>query len=332
MTGTISVALCSRNGADFIVAQVESILRQSSLPIEVVVSDDASTDDTVRKIRAVFAELPAGSRAARVRLVVIENPEPLGVSKNFEQAMLACTGDLIALCDQDDLWDDRRLEKQAAEMWGRPHLYALFGDALLVDAAGASLGLGLFDALEIDAEVIRQVRGGGAFDVLLRRNIATGATMMVRRELLDLAAPIPLPWVHDEWLAIIAAATSSVDLLTDRLVEYRQHGANQIGVRRATLRVKIRRALEPRNDRNAGLAVRSGLLVERLTSLGLRVPTPFLERARAKERVESWRKELPGARRRRLVPILQANGRHWYSEFTSQGRLDMLRDLLQPHR
>ncbi|QNE45984.1 glycosyltransferase family 2 protein [Glaciihabitans sp. INWT7] len=332
MTGTVSVALCTRNGADFVVPQVESILRQSSLPIEVIVSDDASTDDTVHRIRAVFAGLPEGSREARVRLVVIENPKPLGVTKNFEQALLACSGDLIALCDQDDLWDEGRLEKQAAEMWSHPHLTALFGDARLVDASGTSLGLGLFDALEIDADVIRQVRSGAAFDVLLRRNVATGATMMVRRELLDSAAPFPLPWVHDEWLAIIAAATASVDLMTERLVDYRQHGANQIGVRRATLRVKIRRVLEPRGDRNAGLAVRSGLLVERLTSLGSRVPAPYLERARAKERVEEWRTRLPDARLLRLGPILQANARHWYSDFTSQGRLDMVRDLLQPHR
>ncbi|MEJ1230391.1 MAG: glycosyltransferase [Galbitalea sp.] len=55
MSLSVSVALCTYNSARFIEEQVESILNQTLLPAEVVVSDDGSTDDTLDRIRAVFA-------------------------------------------------------------------------------------------------------------------------------------------------------------------------------------------------------------------------------------------------------------------------------------
>ena len=103
----ISVALCTHNGARYVTEQVESILRQTLPPDEIVLSDDASTDDTVALVRAALAAHP------NVELRVFENDPALRVTKNFEQAVVACTGDLVALSDQDDIWAPDRLERIA---------------------------------------------------------------------------------------------------------------------------------------------------------------------------------------------------------------------------
>ena len=55
-------------------------------------------------------------------LVVRRNTVALGVTANFEQALLAASGDLIALSDQDDVWHPERVERAVAEFAARPGL------------------------------------------------------------------------------------------------------------------------------------------------------------------------------------------------------------------
>ncbi|MEP6477935.1 MAG: glycosyltransferase, partial [Rhodoglobus sp.] len=86
----ISVALCTRNGERFLAQQLESILGQTRAVDEVVVSDDASTDGTVALVRAAFAE-----HVHAPSLTILENPVALGVTRNFEQAIAACSYDII---------------------------------------------------------------------------------------------------------------------------------------------------------------------------------------------------------------------------------------------
>ncbi|MGK2854110.1 MAG: glycosyltransferase family 2 protein, partial [Microbacteriaceae bacterium] len=223
----ISVALCTHNGAAFIAEQLASILAQTRLPDQLVISDDASTDDTVALIHRIIA-----GAAASIRIDVTRNTEALGVTANFQQALEACSGDLIALCDQDDTWMPDRLAVLGERFDADPELLVLGSDATIVDADGSSRGFGLFEALDISAREFAEVHHGDSFAALLRRNLFTGATMMIRADLVSAASPFPGEWVHDEWLAIVGAATGKVDLLEVPLIGYRQHGANQIGARR----------------------------------------------------------------------------------------------------
>ncbi|MES2092853.1 MAG: glycosyltransferase family 2 protein [Actinomycetota bacterium] len=325
MTNTVSVALCSHNGAPYIEAQLLSILHQTVLPAEIVLSDDASTDDTVAIAQRVTRDHPD------VALTVLRNPVALGVTTNFERAIRACSGELIALCDQDDVWHPDRLARVVREFDGRPELDLVFTDARLVDSRGVSLGLTLFGVLKLAPADRDAVHSGDGFAVFMRRNIATGATTMLRRRLLNSALPFPSGWVHDEWLAAIATVVGRVDLVDETLIDYRQHASNQIGVAYPTLRHKVRRVLEPRCDRNARLSLQFTQFAERLDFLGAVVPVRMREMARAKATFEAERESLPASRARRVVPILSANRKGWYSRFASQGRLDMVRDLLQPH-
>ena len=323
MTGpTVSVALCTYNGAPFVDAQLRSIRSQTRPPAEIVVSDDGSADTTVAVAETVLAGFPEAR--------VIRNERPLGVVRNFQQAVTATHGDLIALSDQDDLWLPEKLERMSARFADDPGLLFLHTDARLIDGVGRPAGGTLFASLEVTQADRDAVHAGDAFRVYLRRNLATGATVVFRRSLLEATLPFPDEWVHDEWLAIIAAALSGADLLDEPLTEYRRHGSNQIGVADPTLRGKVARVLQARGDRNRGLARRAAVLVERLEALGDRIPAATLESARRKQAFEAERAAMPATRALRLPAIVRLAVRRDYERFASRGRADILRDLLQP--
>lgn len=329
MTPTISVALCTYNGARFIEEQLRSVLSQTLPPNEIVLSDDASSDATVGLAQATVAAFLAGNPAVTLTLRVLRNPAPLGVIKNFEQAATACEGDLIALCDQDDRWDPKRLATVVEEFRARPDLLLLHGDARLIKDDGSPLGYSLFQSLAVTPREKRLIGSGNGFSALLGRNLVTGTTTIFRRELLGRAVPFPHVWVHDEWLAIIAAASGRIDFLTDQLVDYRQHDGNEIGARKLSLRDRVRKFREPREERNQNLVDRAEVLLERVIALGDLVPPANVEKARAKLIHERFRLNLPGSRWRRVRPVLREAAAGQYSRF-SRGRIDAVRDLVQP--
>ncbi|WP_434316717.1 glycosyltransferase family 2 protein [Leifsonia sp. P73] len=320
----ISVALCTHNGARFVGEQVASILSQARLPDELVLSDDASADGTV----AIVAGAVRAAGGGAPELTVIENPVALGVVRNFEQAIQAATGDLIALCDQDDVWERDRLEALAQRFEADPGLLCVFTDATIIDGDGAPTGATLFQSLELRADELDAVRDGRGFGALLRRNLATGATMVFRRSLLEAAAPFPDEWVHDEWLAIVAAARGGLAVVESRPTRYRIHGANAIGVIEPTLRYKLGRMLEPRGERNRTLARRGAVLAERLPAMG--AATDLVTEARRKAVFESRRARMPRNRLLRAVPVLLLATTGAYARYASRGLQDIARDLVQP--
>src|SRR5947208_14214106 len=102
---SISVAMCTYNGERFLKEQLESLAAQTRQPDELVVCDDRSTDSTPHIVEAFARAAPFP-----VRLEV--NDRCLGSTKNFEHAILRCTGALIALSDQDDVWHPEKLALQ----------------------------------------------------------------------------------------------------------------------------------------------------------------------------------------------------------------------------
>jgi len=318
MTGpTVSVALATYQGARFVEAQVRSILEQSRPVDEIVVGDDGSTDGTVDLIRALV-----GATADGPRLVVLPPAERSGVAANFSRVLGATTGDLVVLSDQDDVWHPDRVEAAVARFAAEPELDVLFGDARLVDADGGDLGATLFGALPVRESELLAIERGRPLDVLLRRNVATGATMAVRRRAVDRALPVGAGWIHDEWLAATAAVAGRIGVERRPLVDYRQHGGNEIGVVAPTLRYRIRRMLEPRGERNVRLATAFAALADWGRSHG-----SAHDLLRAKAEFEARRAGAPRVRPARLPVILgQFAG---YRRFASQGMLDAARDLLQ---
>lgn len=229
---TLAVVLCAYNGAGYLQAQLDSLYAQTRLPDWVVLSDDASTDATPALLTAAAAVFEA--RGVRVQLRL--NAENLGYVRHFEQALAGVDADLLFPCDQDDVWHADKIALLAAQFEADPGLLLLHCDAELIDASGAPLGRRLLAVLEMTPAEWRSMTSGDAFDVLIRRNIVTGAAMAFRRTVLAAAQPFPVEWAHDEWLAVIAALEGRVRTLNSALLGYRQHDNNQIGVRaRGTL-------------------------------------------------------------------------------------------------
>lgn len=320
----ISIALATHNGARFVAEQVQSFLDQTRMPDEIVLSDDASQDGTVDLVSELVARSPTPPR-----LIVRRNPTPLGVARNFEQALHATTGDIIVLSDQDDIWHPNKLARIEECFRDAPALLFVHSDARLVDADGAPLGVSVFGALEATRWELDTIHEGDALEVLIRRNLAVGATAAFRRVLLDAATPIGAGWVHDEWLAMIAAALGpgTVDVLREELVDYRQHGANQIGARKLSFVGKLGRLAEPRAARNRRLITAATSLSERVRLLDVR---PEARQVVADKLAhEQVRSVLPVGRWRRLRPGF----REWRTgRYRSSGRglPDLLRDLVQP--
>ena len=99
---SISIALATYNGSRYIREQLDSIALQTRLPDELIISDDASTDDTLDIARDFARHVPFPVK-------IYKNQERLGSTRNFEIAILYCSGNLISLCDQDDIWYPNKL-------------------------------------------------------------------------------------------------------------------------------------------------------------------------------------------------------------------------------
>ena len=216
--------MCTYNGADFLPAQLESILAQSRRPDEIIICDDASTDQT----RALLDQFAAVSP---VPVSVIFNETNLGTRRNFEKAIALCTGDVIALSDQDDVWRKDKLQL-IEDQFATPSVGLVFSDAAIVDENLKPLNRRMWDEVDFDAHKRKLVRLGRSLEVLITGWTVTGATMAFRSRFAKLALPIPekIAMIHDGWIALTIAAVADVAMIPAPLIEYRQHDRQQIGV------------------------------------------------------------------------------------------------------
>jgi glycosyltransferase involved in cell wall biosynthesis len=307
----VSVALCTYQGASFVLAQLASIAGQTLLPVEVVVCDDRSTDGTDDVVRRFATSAPFP-----VRLSV--NDERLGVTANFAQAITRCSGSVIALADQDDVWMPQKLEQQVEVLRRNPAAGAVFSDAELVDWSLRPLGRSMFEATHFSSRRQRRFRNGHALDVLLARSVVCGATLAFRSSFRDLLLPIPTTGLHDVWLATLLATVTEIVALPDQLVRYRQHGANQVGAPATGPRAKLAR--RGRQGEPGDEAGHHRAMVERMAAPPRALPVDQLRRKVAHL---EFRYGLPA---HRTFPVLNelARGRyHRYSRGLESAAYDL---------
>jgi glycosyltransferase involved in cell wall biosynthesis len=219
-----SIAVCTYNGAAYIAEQLQSIAEQDRLPDEIVLVDDGSSDDTLAVVNT-FA------RSSALPLQIHSNPHNLGVTGNFERALQLCTGDILFLCDQDDVWHPSKLRRLATLFESDPKLGLVLSNARLVDASLASLGETLWQALCLGQQEQLQLQSPRAFELLLRRFLVTGATMAFRRSYLDMLLPFSRHLLHDAWITLVLSSVSRIGIVEEALVDYRQHASQQVGER-----------------------------------------------------------------------------------------------------
>lgn len=219
----VSIAMCTYNGVHYLSEQLKSFSEQQRLPDELVICDDGSCDGTLDLLQD-FA------RTAAFPVRVHENAQNQGYSKNFMQAVELCTGDVIALSDQDDLWYPHKLAHVEELFLEHADAGGVFSNGDLVDTSSARLPGDLWGSFSFDLGSQRRVADGDAVRVLLRRNVVTGMAFAFRSSWRQALQRMPPHWPHDFWLALIIAAESRLLPFPEHLVAYRVHTNQQIGV------------------------------------------------------------------------------------------------------
>lgn len=206
MTVRISIAMATYNGARYLQEQLDSFLYQTRLPDELVVCDDGSTDATLEILEAFGQQAPFAVHICR-------NETNLGYVRNFEKALSLCTGDIIFLSDQDDVWFCDKIEKMTAVLATRPDVFLLQTDMVLADAD-------MNPTLRTQLGNIRSL--GYSSDTFL-----FGCSMAIRKAWLKLALPIPAEiTAHDNWIHGLAMALGVRALHQRPLQYYRRHASN----------------------------------------------------------------------------------------------------------
>lgn len=215
----VSVSLCTYNGEQYLCDQLDSILSQTRQPDEIVVCDDGSTDKTITILREYASEYSS-------LFTIYENSDNLGPDKNFEQAISRCTGDVIAVCDQDDVWHDEKLERQIKH-YTEEDAGLIFHNSTVASESlepQATLWQSITPAFEYrDRQPAEHVR------CLSHRNYVQGATMLFESSLRDYCLPIPENCMYDYWIARIAAVVTRVSAIDETLLIYRQHDNQIVG-------------------------------------------------------------------------------------------------------
>lgn len=301
---TVSVAMCTFNGGAHLAEQLRSIADQTRRPDELVIYDDGSTDGTEALVQAF-----AGSCGIDVRWFA--RGERLGPAQNFERAIKTCRGDVIVLCDQDDVWHAGKVTRLLQRFAAGDAPLLVFSDLRLIDARSRLVGKTQWQALGFGGARRRLVRDGCGLDLLLRYNVVTGAGMALRSSLRDVALPIPECWMHDEWLALVASAVGGLAMVEDVLQDYRVHASQQVGPGVSGLPAQIAHAREHMDaqyfDR---MARRCGVAAERLRACRdrlVRRDAPELMERRGIHYQTRRAMRAPGAKR--LRPVL----REWLS-------------------
>lgn len=297
---SISVAMCTYNGAEYLHQQLQSIASQTRLPDEMVVCDDGSCDDTV-------ALLHRFAKEAGFPVRVHANSERLGTAKNFEQAIRLCQGDIITLSDQDDIWHQEKLQAIETGFLKRPEIGLLFHNAEIIDNTLHAAGYKLWQSTYFDRRLQRQVRTDRAFEALLAHNFATGATVAFRSKFRNLIIPIPETWMHDGWIAILIAAFAPILCIDRCLIGYRQHATQQLGARRRTIREHIASTQAVGNaEAYKGMPAQYNLVLERMLSRSDPAPGErTLSLLNAKIAHMTSRSQLPKSRPLRLPLIAE---------------------------
>lgn len=211
----VSVAMATYNGEKYIREQLESIARQTLLPAELVITDDGSTDATLQ-----IAEEFAGAAPFPVR--IFRNESRLGYADNFLKAASLCQGDLIAFCDQDDVWMDTKLST-CSNFFSNPDVLLVIHSAKI--KANANTG----DPFYPQFERTKLLESANPISNL------PGFAMVIRSSLLHFASPVSRPGRingHDQWAWFLAASAGCIVTVADALALYRQHGENVFGAPR----------------------------------------------------------------------------------------------------
>jgi Glycosyl transferase family 2 len=205
MTPRISIAMAAFNGERYIREQLESFGTQTVPPNEVVISDDDSSDKTVDIIESFKAR-------AKFEVNLLRNAARIGYTANFGNAISECTGDVIFISDQDDVWFPEKIQKVCKILEEHREVHCIVNDMELTDGSLKPSGV----------TFLTSVRRLGAADAQMIAGCGTAITRQWRNFIL----PFPSQFSYDSWVGGFAQRLGVFYLSEERLQYYRRHGTN----------------------------------------------------------------------------------------------------------
>ncbi len=198
--------MATYNGVPVVLTQLHSILDQLSDGDEVVVSDDASSDDT----RLLIEEL--GDKRVRI----VDGPATGSPIPNFENALRHANGDFIFLSDQDDKWLPGKVEACIGKL--REGNDCVVTDCVVTDRDLNTTAPSFFQ--------LNGTRKGRLYNLLVK-NGYLGCCMAFTRDVVKKSLPFPsdIP-MHDIWIGNVAARTGKVAFIDKPYLLFRRSGEN----------------------------------------------------------------------------------------------------------
>ena len=218
---SVSVVMTTFNGDRFLDQQLESIRSQILRPMELIICDDGSHDNT----EAIVMEF---SRSSPFPTHWIKNDHRLGYRHNFMKAVEYAVGDLIAFSDQDDIWRKDKLLKSSMS-FSKYETLMTYHSVDLIDSEGRYIG-SYHDRTPNHNPIISSNFNpwlfGLGFTLTFRRNLVSRSELWpISKDFYDAAQPL----AHDQWFFLLASALGEIFYIDEPLAEYRQHSANSFG-------------------------------------------------------------------------------------------------------
>ena len=219
----LSVCMATYNGEQFVLRQLDTVLKQLGPNDEVIVIDDCSKDNTVKVINETYGS----------RVQVIVNEGNLGAIKSFEKAISLAKGDILFLCDQDDLWEDNKVST-VVKAFKEQEAVLVVHDAYVVNGSLESISpsWNQYNQNNINQGVLGNIL----------KNAFTGAMMAFKRELVADILPFPSSIeMHDQWIALVCMLKKKKIVFIDQpLMKYVRHGGNVTGMKKRSLFIQLR--------------------------------------------------------------------------------------------
>jgi len=202
----LSIAMASYNGITYLPQQLDSLLVQTVPPDELIVCDDCSEDGTYEILRKFQENAP-------FPVVISRNKSRIGYAKNFEKVISQCSGDIIFLCDQDDVWFPNKVEKIVSAFDSDENALVVVHDAGIVDDDMKNNGI----------TVAGQLLSIG----LSSEYLLLGCCIAFHSKLMPLIIPVPYPiHGHDGWINTLGNVLQCRVFVPEVLQFYRRHDCN----------------------------------------------------------------------------------------------------------
>lgn len=204
---------------DFFKQQLMSINQQDYPNCHLYVRDDSGSEEWFEQIRQMVEQC-----ITIMPVTVLANQINQGSNRTFEQLTLEASGDYFAYCDQDDVWYAHKITRLVQEIEA-DKASLCYSDLSVINEKNELL----YASFTQYNKRVNHVYGQDTFGYFIRRNSVTGCTMLIKKEVAHVAVPFHEHYVHDHWLALVAAKVGRIAYVAEPLIQYRIHAHNQIG-------------------------------------------------------------------------------------------------------